>query len=403
VKPASALKGGEVHARPRLMNALVAAQVAFCILVQLIAGLFISTFDRLVNRPLGFSPANVAALDVVAPGSQSPDLWYQVADHLRSLPQVENASVSNFALMSGGSWTMSLWANGRTPESDTPAYFLSVSPSWLDTLKVPLLEGRGLRADDAFPPVAIVNQTFARHYFPGQSAVGRTFETMQSGKRVATLIVGVAADARYTGMRRPVPVTVYVPFRNLTQAGTSADTHAVLSVRTKDVSPLALATLLRQGVRQAHPAFRVANIRTQDELIRSQTIRERLLATLSLFFGVAALVLASVGLYGVLHYAVTQRRRELGIRIALGAGVKEIANRVTASVLAMVGVGAVVGLAAGIFSERFIKSLLFGVKATDPAMLAWAMFAVSMAVVLAALPAVIRAVRIDPAGLLRSE
>ena len=166
---------------------------------------------------------------------------------------------------------------------------------------------------------------------------------------------------------------------------------------------MSLAASFRQEVKQAGSGFRVANIRTQDELVRAQTIRERLLATLSIFFSVIALVLAGVGLYGVLNYAVTERQRELGIRIALGAGVKDIVGRVTVRIFAMIALGVAGGLAIGISIERFIDSLLFGVKATDPSILLWAALAIVAAAALAAFPAVLRALRIDPASLLRAE
>jgi predicted permease len=402
VRPAASLKGADdVYSRHRLMNALVAAQVAFCVVVQLLAGLFVSTFDRLRNQPLGFSPARVIILQSVTPTARRPDLWYQVADHLRSLPGVESASVSTFALMSRGSYDRDVQANGRMPEGPSPM-FLGISPSWFETMRIPLIGGRQFRSDDTFPSVAIVNQTFARRYFDGQSPVGRTLETASDGKRVAVQIVGLAADARYTDMRGPIPAIVYVPFRNLSEDWIP-DTSAALNVRTRNANPAALAALLRQEVRQARSEFRVESIRTQDELVRAHTIRERLLATLSVFFGVMALVLAGVGLYGVLNYAVTQRQRELGIRIALGAAARDIARRVAVPVLSMIVAGVGAGLAIGVSTEQFIETLLFDVKATDPSMLAWAAFAIVAAAFLAALPAVIRAVRIDPATLLRTE
>ena len=402
VRPAGSLKGADdVYSRHRLMNTLVAAQVAFCVVVQLLAGLFVSTFDRLRNQPLGFSPARVILLQSATPTARRPDQWYQVADQLRSLPGVESASVSSFALMSWAGYGRNVWANGRLPEGPSPM-FLGISPSWFETMRIPLLGGRQFRSDDAFPSVAIVNETFARRYFDGQSPVGRTLETASDGQRVPVQIVGLAADARYTDMRGPMPATVYVPFRNLSEDWIP-DTSAALTVRTKNANPAALASLLRQEVRQARSEFRVESIRTQDELVRAHTIRERLLATLSVFFGVMALVLAGVGLYGVLNYAVTQRQRELGIRIALGAVARDIARRVAVPVLSMIVVGVGAGLAIGVSTEQFIETLLFDVKATAPSMLAWAAFAIVAVAFLAALPAVIRAVRIDPVTLLRTE
>jgi ABC-type antimicrobial peptide transport system permease subunit len=155
-------------------------------------------------------------------------------------------------------------------------------------------------------------------------------------------------------------------------------------------------------VRRARPEFRVSSIRTQVALNRRHTLRERLLATLALFFAVVALLLAGVGLYGVLDYSVLQRRREIGIRMAVGAQAGDIARRVTVDVFAMVLAGALAGFALGMASVRYIEALLYQVKATDLAMLALPSLIIVAVALLAALPAVIRAVRIDPVAMLRS-
>jgi ABC-type antimicrobial peptide transport system permease subunit len=156
-------------------------------------------------------------------------------------------------------------------------------------------------------------------------------------------------------------------------------------------------------VPRARPGFRVSNIRTQTELNQSTTVRERLLAMLALFFAGVALLLAGVGLYGVLDYSVLQRRREIGIRMAIGAQAGDIARRVTADVFGMVLAGALAGVAMGMISVRYIESLLFGVKATGAGMLALPSLAILAAALLAAVPAVIRAVRIDPVSMLRAD
>jgi ABC-type antimicrobial peptide transport system permease subunit len=156
-------------------------------------------------------------------------------------------------------------------------------------------------------------------------------------------------------------------------------------------------------VPRARPEFRVSNIRTQQEINQSHTVRERLLATLALFFAVVALLLAGIGLYGVLDYSVLQRRREIGIRMAIGAQPVGIARLVTVDVFSMVLVGALAGLALGLTSVRYIASLFYQVKPTDAGILALPSFTILAATLLAALPAVIRAVRIDPAAMLRAE
>jgi putative ABC transport system permease protein len=217
-------------------------------------------------------------------------------------------------------------------------------------------------------------------------------------------IVGLVRDARYVDIRGPIGPTAYVPFRAEDSKGAIRPRRfATFIVRTSSENPLALASTLRREVPRARPEFRVTNIRTQEELVRVQTIRERLLAMLALFFAAVALLLAGIGLYGVLDYSVLQRRREIGIRMAIGAQAGDIARRVTAEVFRMVLAGALVGLALGVASVRYIEALLYQVKATDLAMLALPSFTILAAAMLAALPAVIHAVRIDPVAALRAE
>jgi len=196
----------------------------------------------------------------------------------------------------------------------------------------------------------------------------------------------------------------YIPFPSKdAKGGLRPRRFATFIVRTSSANPLALASTLRREVPRARPEFRVSNIGTQEELVRAQTVRERLLAMLALFFAAVALLLAGIGLYGVLDYSVLQRRREIGIRMAIGAQAGDIARRVTADVLSMVVLGAAAGLALGMVSVRSIEALLYQVKATDLAMLALPSVTMLAAALLAALPAVVHAVRIDPVAALRSE
>ncbi len=171
-------------------------------------------------------------------------------------------------------------------------------------------------------------------------------------------------------MRDPWAHVAYVPLHSLDAKGVLQPIDsATVIVRTASNDPAALASTVRQHLQRADPAFRVSNIRTQTELIYAQTIRERLLAMLGAFFGGVALLLAGIGLYGVLTYSVLQREREFGIRIAIGARIGSIARRLTTEVFAMVLVGAIVGLGLGVASVRYVETLLFGVKGSDPTML----------------------------------
>jgi predicted permease len=406
VKPVSALKGSEdPHARRRLMNALVAAQVAFCFLVHFVAGLFVSSFDRLSNQPTGFSADRLLLLEVAAKSQQPPASWDTVIERLHSTAGVQSVALSGWGLMSGNGWSTYVWANGRSPDGGPNPYFLGVSPGWLETMKIPMLSGRDFRPDETFPNVAIVNESFARRFFNGQDPVGRFFESPQGrDKRVKLSIVGYVRDARYRNMREPIRPTAYVPVHRLDDKGGLRGTDwGTFVVRTSSDEPWQLATILRKVVPQARSEFRVSNIRTQEELVKSHTIRERMLAMLSLFFAVVALLLAGVGLYGVLDYSVVQRRREIGIRLALGAQADQIVRRVTTEVFSMLALGAIAGLALGISSERYIETLLYQVKPTDLPMLALPVVTILTASLLAALPPVLRAVRVDPASMLRTE
>ncbi len=243
--------------------------------------------------------------------------------------------------------------------------------------------------------VGIVNEAFARTYFDGQNPVGRSVDVRQSKDLTAPMvIVGYVRDASYGSVREPIRPTVYVPIvdRN---AGT-------FLVRTAG-EPLPLASTLRREVSQARSEFRVGNVETQSALVQQHMIRERLLATLSLFFAIVALVLAGIGMYGVLNYSVIQQRRDIGIRMALGARSAHVVRRVTTDLVEMICLGSAIGLAGGMVSGRFIETLLFEVKLASLESALPPILTLLGATLLAALPPAIRAVQIDPAQTLRSE
>jgi predicted lysophospholipase L1 biosynthesis ABC-type transport system permease subunit len=282
---------------------------------------------------------------------------------------------------------------------------LQVSPGWIDTMKIPLVDGRDFRAADAYPGAALVNQAFAKAYFDGEDPVGKHFEVVFSGgTRLGFEAVGLVGDVAYNDIRGPMLPQAYFPLRSVDAKGTvEARDDATYIVRTSTANPWALASTLRREVPRAWPEFRVSNVETQLEINQSHTVRERLLARIAFFFGIVALVLAGVGLYGVLDYSVLQRRREVAIRMALGARAGHVARRVIIDVFVMVIAGALAGFALGFASVRYIESLLYQVKPSDPAMLALPSLIILLAAIVAALPPVIRAVRIDPARMLRAE
>jgi predicted permease len=374
------------------------------VFVLFAAGLFIGTFDRLVNQPMGFSAERVLALTTVTERPQPPELWNQVAEHLRGVPGVESVATAGWALMGGNSWNGIIAVDGHQP-TETFTFFLAVSPGWTQTMKIPMLAGRDFNETDTHPGAAIVNQTLVKMYFPNENPLGRTFERVEgNGRLVRYRIIGVTADARYRGLREAIPPVAYVPFTWVDRQGAlTSKSRGTFIVRTTSPDPLLLAPQLRREVTRARPEFRVSTLDTQQALNDKYTVRERLLAMLAMFFGAVALVLAGVGLYGVLDYSVLQRRREIGIRLALGARASDIAGRVTLRIFSMVLTGAAAGLTLGLLGQRYVEPLFFQVKASDPSMLVLPWATILIAALLASIVPVIRALRINPVRMLRAD
>lgn len=405
-QPTTVLKGGEEpRAKRRSMYALVAAQTAFCFLVLFLAGLFAATFHRLSSQPMGFDAKGLLLLETESPHGQTPEAWAQMGEQLRAMPGVTDVAESGWPLLSTGSWNGSISVNGAPP-SMTLGYFLTVSPGWIDTMKMRLLEGRAIAATDTFPGEAVVNERFAKVFFQGQDPLGKTFEKTTDGRTQKLLcrVVGVVADTPYRYLREETLPAAFVPYREVDDKGVvGKESNGTFLVRTTVPDPMVMAEEMRRKVAAFGAGFRVSNVETQQELIDNQTVRERLLAMLGAFFAGVGLLLAAVGLYGVLHYSVMQREREIGVRIALGATAGNIARMVSARVCAMVMLGAAVGLTLGLASERSVASLLYGVKGTEMSMMTLPGAVLLLAVALAAAPAVMRAIRIDPTVMLRSE
>jgi len=402
VRPVAALKGGEdPHSPRRLMRGAIALQVAFCCLVLFLSSLFVASFERLENRPLGFSTDRLLLLETVAGKGQIPVVWNQTAEALRAVPGVNSVGISGWPLLGRIRINSDISINGAPP-SPTPAWFLNVSPGWLSTMNIPLISGRDFRPEDTSPGAAIVNETFIKTFFPRQDPIGRTFE--RGANEPVNTIVGVTPDVPYDDLREPSRAVFYVPFDEIdAKSVPSAVDFATFAIHTDAQNPLALADSLRQFIAQRHNGLRVSNITTQLDLLRDQTIRERLLAMLAAFFAAVALLLAGIGLYAVLNYSVLQRRREIGIRMAIGSTRAGIVRIVTLDVFEMIVLGGCAGVALGFGAARYVQSLFYQVKATDADMIASPMCAILLTALVATLPAVLRALRTDPTEILRSE
>jgi predicted permease len=403
VRPVLALKGtGEAGSHRRFTQILVSIQMAFSVFVLFVAVLFAATFTRLATRPTGYSDENVVLLDTQTRGGAGTTTgWAEVLMNLRGLPGVESAAAAGWVPLTDSRWRGGVRATPAGQHVDT--HFLQVSPGFFGTSRIGLVDGREFDGQDAPPSsdvngrrgAVIVNEAFARAVFSGANPVGRQIYMRQDNGADATLdIVGLVRDTVYFRLRDRMPPTAYLPMGK-------RDEGTILVRTSRD--GLGLVPSLRQRVTETNPNFQVAQAMPQRALVTRQIIRERLLATLSAFFAVIGLLVAVVGLYGVLNAAVQQRQREIGIRLALGAGIAHVVGRVTLVMVVLVALGATVGMAGGVVFGRLITSLLFGVTSTDVLALATPVIVLGVATFVAALPPALRAVRLDPVRVLRGD
>ena len=399
IRPASALRGGDnPRARGRLMYSLIGVQAAFCFVALFVSGLFAATLDRLTRQPTGFFVQGLVALDTITPRDAAPYTWAKVAARLKSLPGVESAAVAEWPLLDGNSYRQNnVSINGGTA-FDTPSRFLIVSPGWIETMKIPLITGRDFRADES--QVALVNQEFVRKYFQGDDPVGKWFEAQPGGQwGQRFLVIGVVGDTRYRKVRDPILPIAYVPFL----LPSHKESLIVRISSNIAANPTVVAPFLRQEVSRGGAGFRVTRMRTQQAMLDAQSVRERLLAMLALFFAGVALLLAAVGLYGVLDYSVVQRRREIAIRMAIGAQGSAIVRLVLTKTFFFTLTGALAGGVLSLISVQYVKTLLYEVRPTDWGMITLPFAMIAAAGSLAAVPAVVGAVQVDPANVLRAE
>ncbi len=387
---------------------IVAAQVAICTLLLLSAALLAGTLARLRSMNAGFDRGHIVTL-TVDPGlggytpQRSRVLSRRLLQRTRELPGVASAAIASRALMRGAGVKATFGVAGtRLAATDFLNSSLNdVTPDYFATMGMRLLAGRafnGFDRDQGTPRRVIVNQAFASRFFPGMDPLGRRFGFPGPGG-VATAedqIVGVVGDAKYRSLREPVPPTVYNP------AADGFDGAFILHVRTRLRPETMLAPLLRM-VRSLDPQLPVVEARTMREEVEASLWQERLLALLSTVFGAIAALLASIGLYGALDYAVRSRTREIGVRMALGAPPARIVSLFSLEALRLAAGGLVLGLCAYAAAAVWIRRMLFDVRPWEPAaVLGVALLVVAIAA-LAAAPAACRAARIDPAPALRAE
>jgi len=319
------------------------------------------------------------------------------------MPGVAAASAAGRGLMRGAGVKATLVQAGtRVTTNDLLASSLNnVTPGYFETMRMPLLMGREFNwfdRDQTKPRKVIVNQMFARRFFPGSNPIGGRFGFAGAGG-VATAdneIIGVVSDAKYRSLREPIPPTVYNPVVD------GFEEQFILHVRTGQ-RPEAIVAPVREALRSLDPELPFIEVRTLRDEVEASLWQERLLAVLSMIFGGIAALLASIGLYGALDYAVKSRTREIGVRMALGAQPARIIGLLSREVLLLVGGGAALGLGAYAAAAVWLRRVLFEVQPWEPIAVITVLAVIALVAVIAALPATYRAVRIDPATALRLE
>ena len=394
-----------IGTRSRLSKALVVVQVALSLVLLIGAGLFTRTLRNLQSLEVGFNSENLVIFGIDPRqnkyrGEQVVQLYRRILERIEGIPGVRSATLSLYPLLSGSRDESNISLQGETPQPGVDPRVLvnEVASNFLDTIEVPILRGRGLSARDegGAPRVAVINQALASRYFGNKDPIGRRFGLNGPETSGQIEIVGIAKDAKYFQLRGEMPPTVYIPFFQ------ESPGEANFAVRTTG-DPAPLIGLIRQAVREVDSNLPRLDIRTLRQQVEGGWSQERLFANLSSFFGLLALLLAAIGLYGVMAYGVARRTNEIGIRMALGAQRGDVIALVMRESLLLVALGAVLGLATALASTRLISNLLFGLTATDPLTIALATLVMITSAALAGYLPARRAARVDPMVALRYE
>jgi predicted permease len=327
--------------------------------------------------------------------------WEQLLTRVKTLPGVESAGLTDCPPLSGGCNGTIMWIRDRppVPEGTEPEIGVHwVTPDYFNTVGVRVQRGRGFLASDRAdaPKVVMINETAARKFFPGENPIGRRIGVGQGGFGEGAEIIGVVADQRFRSLDAPPEPDVYISYAQ------SARPRAMIFLRTS-VTPTAVLSGVRREVQRMDPNLPLFNPLTMEERIGDSTARTRITGILLTLFAGVALVLSLVGIYGVVAYAVTQRTREIGLRIALGAERSAVAGMVLRYGSAMVGIGLAIGLLSAFAATRVLRSLLYDVQPTDPTTFVSLTVLTGLVALAGTAAPAWRATRVDPLIALKSD
>ena len=408
VDPTPAIKdSARASNRSRFGKTLVITQIALSLVLLVGAGLFLQTLRNLKIVDCGFRPEGVVTMRVnpsalIYKGAQLPNLWQEILARVERLPGASAASLSTLSPLGGIDSLKVVEVAGFTPDSpqDQEIRLNQVSPGFFKTFAIGLLQGRTFNEGDneTANKVALLNETAARFYFGDRNPIGAQISFKRKSAPAVYQVVGVVSDSRYNSLRVPDRRSVYLPMlQSLDQLG-----RLTLAVRG-DGRPVDLTNAVRTALRSAGNDILVTYVATLNEQVDQSLLQERLLATLSLFFGLLSLLLACIGLYGVMSYDVARRTHEIGIRIAVGASAQQVVRMVLRQTMVCVALGVSIGLGVAVAATRWAESLLFGLRANDPLTIGLATLTLlAVAAVAGYLPAR-RASRVDPLVALRHE
>jgi predicted permease len=390
-----------------LGKSLVVVQVSASLVLMIGAGLFVRTLQNIQNKNLGFNQNNLLlfGLDPTRDGYHADrlvNLYTQLHQQIKALPGVKDATLYEFAPLSDWSSNTSARIEGSSRKIENPMVRLgTVGPNFLATMQIPLALGRDILDSDSLnaPKVAVVNEKFVQNFFGDENPMGRYFDIGRVGNETIRFeIVGVIQDVELTNVHDHPRPKAFLSYAQLPDRLNSM----YFEVRAAG-QPTSLLSEIRDVVRQADSNLPLMNVKTQTEQTGDALMQERLFARLSSFFGLVALLLACIGLYGTMSYAVTRKTHEIGIRMALGANPRNVLSMVIGQGLVLAVIGVAIGIAAGIGLTRWIASFMYGVTATDPLTFAGVSILLILVASLACYIPARRAMRVDPLIALRYE